>query len=122
MIDLHLSFRDSTSWVLDTGCASHICNDVQVLTNRRKLSSGKVELRLGNGAKVATPTVGTVNLKLPSGHMLSLNNCLYVPSLIKNIISVSCLDRAGYTLTIRNNCCSLYLGNKVVIYAAMVNG
>ena len=27
MIDTYLSYRDSASWVLDTGCTSHICND-----------------------------------------------------------------------------------------------
>ena len=27
MIDTYLSYRDSTSWVLDIGCTSHICND-----------------------------------------------------------------------------------------------
>ena len=27
MIDTYLSSRDSASWVLDTRCTSHICND-----------------------------------------------------------------------------------------------
>ena len=27
MIDTYLSYRDSASWVLNTGCTSHICND-----------------------------------------------------------------------------------------------
>ena len=27
LIDTYLSYRDFTSWVLDTRCTSHICND-----------------------------------------------------------------------------------------------
>ena len=32
MIDTYLSYRDYTSWVLDTGCTSHLCNDSQRVT------------------------------------------------------------------------------------------
>ena len=52
MIDTYLSSRDSASWELDTGCTSHICNDLQRLTSKRKLRKGEVELRMGNGARV----------------------------------------------------------------------
>ena len=54
MIELNLSYRESSSWVLDTGCASHICNNLQVLTSRRKLNCGDVDLRLDNESKVAS--------------------------------------------------------------------
>ena len=103
MIDTYLSYRDSASWVLDTRCTSHICNDSQRLTSKRKLRKGEVELRIGNGARVAAMALGVVNLKLPSGDYLSLEECHYVPSIVKNIISVSCLDKMGYTLIISVN-------------------
>ncbi|KZV43128.1 hypothetical protein F511_07943 [Dorcoceras hygrometricum] len=34
----------STSWVLDTGCGSHICNDLQVMTRSRRLREGETRL------------------------------------------------------------------------------
>ena len=42
VIEVNLSI--STSWVLDTGCASHICTDVQALRNSRALTKGEVDL------------------------------------------------------------------------------
>ncbi|KAK8999056.1 hypothetical protein V6N11_070234 [Hibiscus sabdariffa] len=51
VIDVHMS--TSSSWVLDTGCGSHICTSVQGLHTRRTLAKGDVDLRVGNGARVA---------------------------------------------------------------------
>ena len=96
------------SWVLDTGCGSHICVNVQGLKNSRSLAKGKVDLRVGNGVRVATLTVGTYYLSLPSGLVLELDNCYYVPAMSKNIISISCLDMVGFSFIIKNNTCSIY--------------
>ncbi|KAK8634152.1 hypothetical protein V6N13_014981 [Hibiscus sabdariffa] len=51
VIDVNMS--TSSSWVLDTGCGSHICTSVQGLHMRRNLAKGDVDLRVGNGARVA---------------------------------------------------------------------
>ena len=45
VIEVNLSI--STSWVLDTGCGSHICSNVQGLRNRRILTEGEVDF-VGN--------------------------------------------------------------------------
>ncbi|KAK8632220.1 hypothetical protein V6N13_028996 [Hibiscus sabdariffa] len=104
VIDVNMS--TSSSWVLDTGCGSHICTYVQGLHMRRNLAKGDVDLRVGNGARVAALAVGTYVLSLPSGLVLNLENCYFVPSLTKNIIFVSCLDKIGFEIIIKNNCCS----------------
>ncbi|KAK8516079.1 hypothetical protein V6N12_013488 [Hibiscus sabdariffa] len=109
VIDVNMS--TSSSWVLDTGCGSHICTSVQGLHTRRNLAKGNVDLRLGNGARVAALAVGTYVLSLPSGLILNLENCYFVPSLTKNIISVSCLDKIGFEIIIKNNSCSFFYDN-----------
>ncbi|XP_078444222.1 uncharacterized protein LOC144713502 [Wolffia australiana] len=48
----------------DTGCTTHICNDMQVMTSKRKLAHGEMVMRLGNGAKVAAMHVGRAKLSL----------------------------------------------------------
>ena len=63
-----------------------------------------------------------VNLKLPSEDCLSLEECHYVHSIVKNIISVSCLDKIGYTLIIKDKYCSIYLGSKLPSMTPLVNG
>ncbi|KAK8593576.1 hypothetical protein V6N12_045653 [Hibiscus sabdariffa] len=121
VIDVHVS-TSSSSWVLDTGCGSHICISVQGLHTRRNLAKGDVDLRVGNGARVAALAVGTYVLSLPSGLNLNLENCYFVPSLTKNIISVSCLDKIGFEIIIKNNSCSFFYNNLFYGSAQLING
>ncbi|KAK8502801.1 hypothetical protein V6N12_073851 [Hibiscus sabdariffa] len=60
VIDVNMS--TSPSWVLDTGCGSHICTSVQGLHMRRTLAKGDVDLRVGNGARVAALAVWYIYL------------------------------------------------------------
>ena len=122
MINIYLSYRDFASWVLDTRCTSHICNDSQRLTSKQKLRKGEVELRRENNARVDVVALGVVNLKLLSIDYLSLKECHYILNIVKNIISVSCSDKMGYTLIIKDKCCSIYLGSKLVVIEPLVNG
>ncbi|KAI5436821.1 hypothetical protein KIW84_023081 [Lathyrus oleraceus] len=73
-----INLSTSASWVLDTGCGSHICTNVQELTRSRDLAKGEVDLRVSYGAKVAALAVGTFVLTLPSCLIIQLENCYYV--------------------------------------------
>ncbi|KAL0404159.1 UNVERIFIED_CONTAM: Transposon Ty2-GR1 Gag-Pol polyprotein [Sesamum radiatum] len=53
---------NSASWVLDTGCGAHICNNLQVLEISRKLCKDEMILRLGDGNVVAAEAVGSLSL------------------------------------------------------------
>ena len=86
---IKVNLATSASWVFDTGCGTHIVSNVQGLQRSRKLAKGEVELRVGNGARVAALAIGTYSLPLPSGLVLELNNCYFVTSITKNIVSVS---------------------------------
>ncbi|KAK8681085.1 hypothetical protein V6N13_053492 [Hibiscus sabdariffa] len=120
VIDVNMS--TSPSWVLDTGCGSYICTFVHGLHTRRSLAKGDVDLRVGNGARVAALAVGTYVLSLPSGLILNLENCYFVPSLTKNIIYVSCLDKIGFEIIIKNNSCSFFYDNLFYGSAQLING
>ena len=101
----------SSTWVFDTGSVAHICNSKQELKNKRQLLKDEVTMRVGNGSKVNVIAVGTLPLHLPSGLVLSLNNCYYVPALSMNIISGSCLMQDGYSFKSENNGCSIFMNN-----------
>ena len=120
VIEVNVSY--SSSWVLDTGCGSHICTNVQGLRRTRRLAEGEIDLRVGNGARVAALSVGTYDLVLPSGLVLSLESCYYVPALSRNIISVSCLDKSGFSFAIKNNSCSIYRNDLFYGIAHGANG
>ena len=80
---IEVNFSTTSSWVLDTGCGSHICSNVQDLKRSRTLAKGEVDLRVANGARVAAVAVGTYELTLPSGLIIELENCYYVPAINK---------------------------------------
>jgi hypothetical protein len=82
--------------VLDTGSCAHICSNVQVLKNKRLLGKGKIQLRVSNGGSVIVVAVGDLDLHLPSGLILELSSVYFVPSIFRNIISVSCMDMDGF--------------------------
>ena len=119
---IQVNLSTSTSWVLDTGCGSHICVNVQGLKQSRKLAKGEVDLRVANGARVAALAVGNFELTLPTGLILILNNCYYVPAMSSNIISVSCLDKDGFRFIIENNTISIYCRDIFYGIAHLMNG
>ena len=86
------------------------------------MARGEVDIRVGNKARVAALEVGTMQLHLPSGFLMELNNCYYVPVLSRNIISASCLMRQGYESNIKNNGCSLYLKDMFHGFAPVQDG
>ena len=62
-----------------------------------------MDLRVGNRVRVSALTVGTYELTLPSILILNLKNYYYVPTMCRNIIFISCLDKKGFEFIIRNN-------------------
>ena len=102
------------AWVLDTRCTSHVCNMLQVLERHRMLAKGEVDLRMNNGVKVVVVAMREVNLRLASGYSLVLDTCYYVPSIIKNIILVSCLNKLRYSFLFKNNSCSIYMNDEII--------
>ena len=106
----------NNQWVLDTNCGTHICIDMHGLRNGRRLNKGELNLRMGNGVRLAALVVGTYVLNLPSGLLLNLDDCYYVPAWTKNIIFVSYLNKKGFHLTFSNNGCSIMFND--VLYAS----
>ena len=109
VIDVYLTSAHSSAWVFDTGSVANICNSKQELRNKRRLAKDEVTMRVRNGSKVDVIAVGTFPLCLPSGLVLNLNNCYFVPALSMNIISGSCLSRDGYSFKSENNSCFIYM-------------
>jgi hypothetical protein len=79
-------------------------------------------MRMGNGAKVAVIAVGTLRLHLPSGFILELSNCYFVPALCKNIISGYHILQDGYSFKSENNGCSIYMNNIFYGHMPIIDG
>jgi hypothetical protein len=122
-IEINIAVSSSDSWVFDTGSMIHTCKLLQGLSLTRQFVKGELNVRVGNGAKVAAIVVGTFHLPLPSGLVLELNNYYSIPALCKNIISSSCLEEVdGYEIIIKNQQCSIYYNGIFYAHCPLVNG
>ena len=93
-----LSVRMTSSWIIDSGASSHMCNDEQLFTKMETLKK-PLEIVVGDGHVVKSHQQGTVSLmmKLPGNECRKCNLChvLYVPNLSYNLVSVSKAVKAG---------------------------
>ena len=69
------TISQNNKWVLVIDYGLHICIDMQGLRNSKRLNKGELDLRVGNGARVAALAIGTYVLNLPSGLLLNLDDC-----------------------------------------------
>lgn len=82
----------SSTWLLDSGESHHVTTDLNNLVLHTPYN-GNEELIIGDGTGLHISHVGSLTLSHFSSH-LQLNNVLYVPSMSRNIISISqfCVD------------------------------
>ncbi|GKB54983.1 putative RNA-directed DNA polymerase [Tanacetum coccineum] len=101
MIELH-NTTTSDSWVLDTGCGTHICAVLQGLKESRRLKHGELNLIMGNRKITPVTRIGKFELMLKSGVRINLNNCCYSSEMTRNIISFHALFKDGYQFSFDN--------------------
>ncbi|KAL8116072.1 hypothetical protein AgCh_022529 [Apium graveolens] len=111
---------ETTASDSDTAYGSDICNSLQGLRRSRTLKEEEVILLMGNGARVAAEDVESFHLHMPTGKTIFLNNCYFVPSIVRNIIPM--LDLAGFSFIIENNECSILRNNILYGRGTLNNG
>ena len=65
---------------------SHVCNFLQGFQKTRRLARGEIDLLMGDTLRVAAVAVGVVTLHFEGGKFLVLSDCLYIPSVRRNLI------------------------------------
>ena len=88
----------------------------------RLLKKREVILYVGNGALVEPLAIGIAFITLNFGHVLTLKDCLYLPNVFRNVVSISRLVRDSYELSFTSNICHIHYGNDVFGVGIMVNG
>jgi len=102
------------SWVVDSGCTSHIARDRKCFTSMQTIPRGNRYVYLGTNAKADILGIGNYVLKLPGGGKLLLKDTLYSPSMRRNLISVSQLESIGYDILFGNGRVKILLNGKLV--------
>lgn len=102
------------SWWLDSGTSIHITNSLQGLINKRKPTKGEVNVYVGNGSRVEVVFIGTVILNFYSGSSFVLENTAFVPSMRRNLVSISKLDQSGYHGSFSNKTIKLFFNSSFI--------
>ncbi|GJY67546.1 zinc finger, CCHC-type containing protein [Tanacetum coccineum] len=72
------------------------------LRRRRKMKHGALNLYVCNGMRAVVEPIGSFDLILPNGLVIVLDTCHYAPSIIRGVVSLSCLVDNGYMHTFMN--------------------
>jgi len=107
----------SNSWVLDTGCGTHICTNVQGLQRSRRLRNGELDLIMGNKNVASVDMIGDYKLYFDSGLCIVLLDVCYSAAMARNIISFNALYEDGFNFLFDNGNISVYK-NEVFYFKA----
>ncbi|MCO5552057.1 hypothetical protein L7F22_005567 [Adiantum nelumboides] len=114
--DAHLCFMAETldeplphnvpeaAWILDTGATCNLTPNVQDLCNYIPLKK-TFPIRFGNNTTRHALGVGTTNILLSDGKIVSVGKVYYVPKLAKNLMSVSQIAKSGTTVKFAEDHC-----------------
>lgn len=89
--------------VLRKGCLSY-----------RKPIDGERYIYVGDGKSVPVEAIGHFRLLLRTGFYLDLMDTFVVPSFRRNLVSVSALDKFGYSCSFGNNMFNLSMNSNIV--------
>ena len=104
----------SNTWWIDSGATTHVTNLMQGFLTTRKPKESEKFLYMGNRLKVGVIAVGTYRLLLETGHRMDFLNTFYVPSISRNLVSLSKLDATGYSVLFSSGQLSLMLNSMEV--------
>ena len=102
------------TWWIDCSSTTHISVSMQGCLSCRKPNDGERYIFLGDGKKVEVEVIGIFMLLLKSGTYLDLNETFVVPSFRRNLVSISMLDKLGYSCSFRNNKFSIFQNSNLV--------
>jgi len=88
---------------------------------RRQPSDEELSVTVCNGVNVRVKHIGTVSLKLNSGYNLILNDIVYVPSMRRNLISISVLKKCGFTFFFFSNKVEILCDSNLVGFGIFLN-
>ena len=101
------SCPDKKSWIVDSGCTKHICNDRDQFINLNDKDMGEYVVAAEGGT---AEIKGRGTVKIETGlRTLHLHDTLYVPALQRNLLSVGHATEKGASFTFAEN--SMHLQN-----------
>jgi len=103
--------------ILDSGASRHFSPDHSKLMNHREINPKPI--RAANGHTFSTLRKGDLKVELPNGDQkptpITLKNVYYSPHMAFTLMSVSCVNQAGFSLCIKNGACIIHSSKSNII-------
>jgi hypothetical protein len=97
-----------STWWIDSGATVHVANSLQGFHLTWNTQRSETCIEVANGVQAEVEVIGDISLELADGFKLLLTDVLYVPSLHRNLISVSCLDKDHYKCHFGHGKCAIW--------------
>ncbi|KAL0287062.1 UNVERIFIED_CONTAM: hypothetical protein Sangu_2708500 [Sesamum angustifolium] len=91
--------ENKTDWILDTGALKHFCSNKELFHDFQEARDGECVF-MGNSTIAGVLGKGKIFLKLASGKTLTLIDVLCLPSLRRNLIPGSLLNKVGLKIVL----------------------
>ena len=95
MMSQTMDVAELHTWLIDSGCTSHMTKHLELFSSLDKTDRPKV--KLGNGHVLKAQGRGSVKIESSTGTKL-ITEVLYIPNLDQNLLSVAQLLRHGYNV------------------------
>ena len=112
--EVNLTSVPKHAWWMDSGATTHISVSMQGCLSCRKPNDGERYIFVGDDKKVEVKAIGIFRLLLNFSTYLDLNETFVVSSFRRNLVSISVLDKFGYSCSFGNNKFSLFQNSNLV--------
>ncbi|CAL8990780.1 unnamed protein product, partial [Prunus brigantina] len=97
-----------------SGASIYVTNSLQGFIRRRLPGKDEVKVKVDN--------IGVVRIELDSSFVFHLEDVVYVPSMRKNLISVTRFVKSKFTLNFDDFGCSVFRNKSLIVKASIVDG
>jgi hypothetical protein len=85
----------NSEWILDSACSYHVCINKNWFSNYEPVQNGGL-VRMGDNTPCEVIGIGSIKIKTHDGVTCTLTDVRHVPTMFRNLISLSTLDNMGY--------------------------
>lgn len=112
-----IASSDTSTWdtIIDSGCTKTMWADANMFSESTNYRPCEIDVKVGDGFAITAQGMGDVKLTTPDGSMVHIPNCLWVPGLKLNLISVAHLDSEGFTTHFEDGMAEISKEGKVIL-------
>jgi hypothetical protein len=108
-------------WVLDSGASNHICGDKRLFKTLEGVEEN-ITIVFGDGKELKVEGKGDVVIKTREGPPVTLNEVMFVPGSVRNLLSLGQATQRGATVEFKRDMCWIKHGDRVVMKAQRSGG